>query len=154
LAVSHLDPFLLAAEQSGFAFYLTKGLGSKLHIGGPDPSFFDYNYENVEYHSILEHEYDGKKPSYWMIGDGKIRVNGKIVVSGISTIIDSGTDMILGPMGSVTTIYTDIRHREFRVQAPLQESYVLPCNSKFEDIPEITFSWGAEGKEWPIDRER
>ena len=151
MAVDRLDPFLIAAKQSGFAFYLTKGSGSVLHIGGTDPRYTD---KDIEYHPILEHEYDGQTPSYWMIGDGKIRVNGKIVVSGISTIIDSGTDMISGPMGSVTTIYTNIRHREFSMQDPLQQYFVLPCNSKFDEIPEITFSWGAEGKEWPIDRER
>ena len=133
--------------------YLTKESGSELHIDGiGNTSLFDEN--DIEYHNILELEYEGIKPSYWVIGDGTIKVDGNTVASGISTIIDSGTDMIFGPMGSVTDIYAHIPHRSFSLIPPWRYYHVFPCNSKVEEFPKITFSWGANGKEWTIDLER
>lgn len=143
MAVDRLDPFLIAAKQSGFAFYLTKGSGSVLHIGGTDPRYTD---KDIEYHPILGLADGGLRLSYWAIGNGKIKVGDKIVASGISTIIDSGTDMIFGPTSIVSNIYAAIPFGD-------ATSHVFPCRLPAQQFPKISFSWG-DGKEWTIDRER
>ena len=146
-----LEPLLDAALKqknsdftSGiFAFYLTKEGNSELHIGGTGhPSLFED--KDIEYHDVLESEI----PSYWMIGDGRIEVDSDIITSDISTIIDSGTDMIVGPLDYVKKIYEKIPNSR-RTQTRGRD-YAFPCDAK---IPEITFSWG-NGKKWTMDRER
>ena len=153
MAASHLDPFLSAAlkdTKSGFssgifAFYLTEDFGSELHIGGIDPRCDD---KDIEYHDILKLEDGNKKPSYWAIHNAKIRVNGNIIASKISTIIDSGTDIIFGHKDIVSAIYEKIPFAD-------GANHLLPCHLPATQFPSITISWGDNGKEWTIvDHER
>jgi hypothetical protein len=145
-----LEPFLDAAlkqDDSGFksgifAFNLTKEGDSELYIGGTGDS--NLLEQDIEYHHVL----GSFIPSYWMIGNGKIEVDSKPITAGISTIIDSGTDMIVGPLDYVKKIYEKIPGSH-RTETPGRD-YAFPCDAK---IPEISFSWGG-GKKWTMDRER
>jgi hypothetical protein len=83
-----------------------------------------------------------------MIGNGRIEADGETIVSDKSTIINSGTDMIVGPEDDVVKIYEKIRGAHTTTPGGF---YIFPCDEK---IPEITFSWGEKGKKWTMDRER
>ncbi|KAF8717554.1 hypothetical protein AX14_012159 [Amanita brunnescens Koide BX004] len=82
-----------------------------------------------------------------MIGNGRIEADGETIVSDKSTIINSGTDMIVGPEDDVVKIYEKIRGAHTTTPGGF---YIFPCDEK---IPEITFSWGEKGKKWTMDRE-
>lgn len=172
LADNHYDPFFYAAYQqrtpgfsSGvFAFYLTKG-HSEFHIDGTgNPNLFDT--KRIEYHSVVPLRHDDRlQPIYsnWMIGGGQLKVTYKdddgqvktdVIASGIRTIIDSGTDMILGPAEVVKRIYERIPFSQVIKNSVGLADHVFPCNLPIEgkEFPKITFSWG--GAEWDLSLDR
>ncbi|KAF8349639.1 aspartic peptidase domain-containing protein [Amanita rubescens] len=82
--------------------------------------------------------------------DGNGQVKTDVIASGIRTIIDSGTDMILGPADAVKRIYERIPFSRVIKNSVGLDDHVFPCNLPIEgkEFPKITFSWG--GAEWDL----
>ncbi|KAI0693999.1 acid protease [Cerioporus squamosus] len=139
-ALSHLraNPFFFTAKSQGvvkngvFGFKLGKS-GSSLYLGGTDTSAYS---GSIEYHSV-------SRQAYWQISNGALLLGSKTVVTGLSTIIDSGTTLIYGPPSQVKTFYGSIPNSKvYDASAGL---YSFPCNSAPANV---AFSWG--GKSWTI----
>ncbi|GJJ14502.1 hypothetical protein Clacol_008766 [Clathrus columnatus] len=132
------NPFVNSAFNQGvipsaeFSFKLASN-GSALFIGGADHSKFT---GSIEFHSVID------DTGFWLIGNGSVAVGQKTLISGMSTIIDSGTTDIIGPPSDVAKIYSTIPNATvFDAENGL---YSFPCSS----TPSISFSWG--GRQWPI----
>ncbi|TCD70579.1 Type I transmembrane sorting receptor [Steccherinum ochraceum] len=138
LAQLHAVPFFqnLVQERvissSVFGFKLSATESSSLYLGGTDTTLYTGSLEN---HPITS-------SGYWQISGGSIAVNGRTVVSGFGTIIDSGTAIMYGPPSSVEAVYASIPGS--RVYSATQGLYEFPCNS----VPNVAFSWG--GTSWSI----
>ena len=110
--------------------------GSELYLGGTNEALHD---GPLEYHAAMN------KTGWWEIGGAAVRVNGEEVATGFSTIVDSGTTLVLGPPEQVKALYSRV------CDAKMDEGlglFVFPCNS----TPSVEFSWG--GNNWPISAEK
>ncbi|KAF7307817.1 Acid protease [Mycena kentingensis (nom. inval.)] len=118
-----------------FSFYLAKN-DSELYLGGTNKDRYT---GDIEFHDIAEAD-----SGFWDIGDAKIKVDGKSVLSKpFVAIIDSATTIVYGPPDDVETFYKSIPG------ATLYDStngfYSYPCNSTLE----VAFSWGT-GRDWVV----
>ncbi|PIL36033.1 transporter [Ganoderma sinense ZZ0214-1] len=141
-AISNLkaDPFIQSAiklrllKSGEFAFKLaSKGTASELYLGGANHKLYS---GSLEYHKI------DTSTGFWQLTGAKAYVNGKSVVTGFETIIDSGTTIMYGPPAAVKKIYAAIPGSG--VYDSSQGFYYYPCKK----APTIAFSWG--GKQWTI----
>lgn len=106
---------------------------AELFIGGTDPSQYT---GDIEYHELSSDE------GYWQIGSGTATVEGKVVATGMETIIDSGTSLMYAPAAAVEEFYKAIPgSQEYDTVNGL---WSYPCDS----APSITLSWG--GQQWSI----
>jgi cathepsin D len=120
-----------------FGFYLAPhhGSGSELYLGGTNNHLYT---GDIEYHDV------DTNPGYWKISGGSISVGGKdSVISGIDTIIDSGTTIIYGPPDAVKTFWDAVPGSS--PYSAEQGFYTYPCNQTIH----VSFNWG--GKDWVID---
>ncbi|KAJ3715899.1 acid protease [Lentinula guzmanii] len=119
-----------------FSFFLSPN-GSELYIGGTNSQLYT---GDIEFHDV------NTSPGYWKISDGSISVpSNASVVSGIDTIVDSGTTLIYGPPDAVKTLWASIPGASAYDAEP--GFYMYPCNQTLG----VSFSWG--GKNWNIPDE-
>ncbi|KAF7306471.1 Acid protease [Mycena indigotica] len=139
-AISNLkhDPFFYTAVSNGnvktqqFSFYLAQ-TGSELYIGGTNSKLFT---GAIEFHSV------DASGGFWQATNGKVKIGTSTVVSGIQTIIDSGTTLAYGPPDAVKKIFASVKGSKLFDAS--NGFYSYPCNSP----PQISFNWG--GKDWTI----
>ncbi|KAJ4479071.1 acid protease [Lentinula aciculospora] len=119
-----------------FSFFLSTN-GSELYIGGTNSKLYT---GNIEFHDV------NTSPGYWKISSGSISVSSNSsVVSGIDTVVDSGTTLIYGPTDAVKTFWASVPG-----SSPYEAEsgfYTYPCNQTLN----VSFSWG--GKNWNIPDE-
>ncbi|KAF8182506.1 acid protease [Mycena galopus ATCC 62051] len=119
----------LKSNQFGFSL----AANPELYLGGTDTS---------KYVGALEWHKVDPSYGYWLVPGGSAKVGLSTVVSGFSTIIDSGTTLIYGNPADVYKVYAAVPN-----SAPLAGYpgyYTFPCNK----VPKISFNWG--GKDWVI----
>ncbi|GBE83034.1 Aspartic protease [Sparassis crispa] len=131
------NPFPFAAlsesaiPQGVFSFKLTSD-GAELYMGGADSSLYT---GDIEYHSLSADN------GFWQIGGASVLVNGQTTVSGLDTIIDSGTTLAYGPTATVSQLFQAIPgSREDK-----DGTYTFPCDAQLT----VAFSWG--GNTWAVD---
>ncbi|RDX53186.1 protease [Lentinus brumalis] len=135
------NPFFVTASaqksvnDAAFAFKLASN-GSELYLGGTDASLYE---GAVEYHNV------SSTIGYWIINGASAEVNGKSVVSGFDTIIDSGTSIMYGPPAAVQAFYKAIPNSKLYDESG--GFYTFPCRNP----PQVAFNWG--GKSWTISAE-
>ena len=134
------NPFFFTAESQGrvaaneFAFKLSQ-TGSELFLGGTDSTKFT---GNIEFHGL------SSTNGFWQIGDFCAKVNGENATSsGIQTIIDTGTTIMIAPVADANAFYSKIPGSKALTGGDAG-LYSFPCSH----VPSVTFSWG--GKNWPI----
>ena len=115
-----------------FGFKLASS-GSELYLGGANDELYS---GSLEFHDV------DTSSGFWQLPGAKAYVNGKSVVTGFETIIDSGTTIMYGPPSAVKKLFASVSGSG--VYDSSQGYYYYPCNSP----PTIAFSWG--GKEWAI----
>ncbi|KAI0675130.1 acid protease [Trametes maxima] len=138
----HQSPFFNTAKSQGavkngvFGFKLAKA-GSELFLSGTDSSLYSGLFE---WHPITG------AGGYWQIGGASILIDSQTVVSGFTTVIDSGTSFIYGLPNEVAVFYEAIPGSQ--LYDPALGIYTFPCAS----IPSnIAFNWG--GKSWTLSAE-
>ncbi|CCM02235.1 uncharacterized protein FIBRA_04315 [Fibroporia radiculosa] len=139
-ALSQLDanPFFWTAIDQGavsegvFGFYLSSGT-SELYLGGTDTQYYS---GDIEYHDLTS------SSGFWQIGTASGTINGETAVTGIDTVIDSGTTLMYGPTDAVEDFYNQAGATSLGDGA-----YGFPCDS----FPTVAFSWG--GNTWTISND-
>ncbi|KAM5530525.1 hypothetical protein V8D89_015802 [Ganoderma adspersum] len=132
------DPFFNSAIDQGavyegvFGFKLASS-GSELYLGGANDELYS---GSLEFHDV------DTSTGFWQLAGAKAYVNGKAVVTGFETIIDSGTTIMYGPPAAVKKLFASVKGSG--VYDSSQGYYYYPCNSP----PTLAFSWG--GKQWKI----
>lgn len=105
-----------------FALWLSYSIRPQLHLSWIDEAVYT---GDIEYHQIVN------PGDLWMIENGQIHVNDKIVLSGFMSIIDSGTPFIYGPFEDVKKIYQSLGGLE------IEKRYYFPCRR----LRSVSFSW-------------
>jgi len=114
-----------------FALWLSYSTGPELHLSWIDEAVYT---GNIEYHQIVD------PGDLWMIKDGQIQVNGRSVLSGFMSIIDSGTPFIYGPLEDVAEIYRPLGGEV------IGNRYYFPCRRVWS----VSFTWGSNRQPWYI----
>ncbi|KAJ7752532.1 acid protease [Mycena olivaceomarginata] len=139
-AISNLNknPFFVNANHDGdvdanqFAFYLASS-GSELYLGGTNSDLYT---GEIEYNAV------DSSSGFWQATGASAKVGGSTAVSGIQTIIDSGTTLMYGPAADVKKIFAKVAGS--KVYDSTNGYYSYPCATP----PTIAFSWG--GASWAI----
>ncbi|KAJ7337667.1 acid protease [Mycena albidolilacea] len=139
-AISNLNqnPFFVNADAAGvvdanqFSFYLASS-GSELYLGGTNDDLYT---GDIEFNSV------DSSGGFWQATGGKALVDSATTVSGIETIIDSGTTLIYGPPADVKKIFAKVTGS--KVYDSKNGYYSYPCATP----PTISFNWG--GQNWAI----
>ncbi len=105
-----------------FALWLSYYVGPQLHLSWIDEAVYT---GDIEYHQIVD------PGDLWMIKDGQIQVNGRSVLSGFMSIIDSGTPFIYGPLEDVAKIYRSLGGEV------IENRYYFPCHR----VRSVSFTW-------------
>jgi len=124
-----------AVPENVFGFKLASS-GSSLYLGGTEDKLFT---GDIEYHDL------DASNGFWQIGGANATVGSTTVVSGFSTVIDSGTTIMYGPPSSVKTFYSAIPGS--KLFDSTNGYYSFPCQSP----PSVAFNWG--GQNWEISPE-
>lgn len=133
------NPFFTTANSertvrdNSFGFFLAAN-GSELYLGGTNPELYN---SAIEFHTI------NSTSGFWQIPGASVKVNSTAAVTGVQTIIDSGTTIMYGPPAAVQTLYSKIPGSVL-VDADAG-FYSFPCASD----PKVAFSWGT-GENWEI----
>ncbi|KAI0318418.1 acid protease [Amylostereum chailletii] len=119
-----------ATDSPVFGFKLSDS-GAELYLGGTNSKLYsgDFTYVPVT------------QEGYWQVALDAFSVNGDSVVSSTSSIIDTGTTLIIGDTASVKSVYAQIDGSK----ASDDGTYTIPCD--FSTPVSITFA----GKEFSID---
>ncbi|KAI0645535.1 acid protease [Trametes meyenii] len=137
----HQSPFFNTAVSQGsvkdgvFGIKLAKA-GSELFLGGTDSSLYSGSFE---WHPVVG-------TGYWQTSGASILVDSQTVVSGFTTVIDSGTTFIYGLPDDVAAFYEAIPGSQ--LYNPTLGIYVFPCASAPSSV---AFNWG--GNNWTISAE-
>ena len=139
-AVSSLgqNPFFHTVVSQGavlmpsFSFKLAQD-GPELFLGGTNIDLFT---GLIEWHDLSTHK------GVWEIGNASVSVNGNQTISGINTILDTGTALIYGPSASVNQFYAQI-HKSSPYNSA-QGTFSFPCDAVFS----VSFNWG--GQDWQM----
>ena len=110
-----------------FGFYLASS-GSELYLGGTNSDLYS---GSLEFHDV------DTSTGFWQIAGAKAYVNGKAVVTGFETIIDSGTTIMYGPPAAVKKLFASVKGSG--VYDSSQGYYYYPCSTP----PTVSFSWGG-----------
>jgi len=138
LSAMKQSPFFTTAVQSGavkdatFSIFLDPE-DSELYLGGVNTARFTGDLEWNEVDS---------SSGFWQLPNANALVNGTVVVSGFSAIIDSGTTLMYGPPAVVQEIYANVEGSQLEDESA--GLYSFPCMNE----PKLEFSWS--GKAWPI----
>lgn len=114
------------------------GSNPHLNLGGVDSP---YTPESSEYHQVVVDRFGLIR---WQIGGGSLLVNNQPISQQMITVIDTGSNAIVGPAGFVKTLYQFI-------PGAFQDdegSWLYPCAA---NIPQIGFNWG--GMTWFMSAE-
>ncbi|KAI0318428.1 acid protease [Amylostereum chailletii] len=119
-----------AVDKSVFGFKLSDG-GAELYLGGTNSDLYsgDFAYVPVT------------QQGYWQVDLDAFNVNGKEVVSGTPSIIDTGTTLIIGDTSSVDAVYAKIPGSKDQGDG----AWSIPCD--FSTPLSITFA----GQQFSID---
>ena len=131
----------------GFSFYLAN-TDAQLHFLRTDPKCFKE--DTVERHTALPYLDTHNFLSYWVIGDGVIKINGVPTVTVTRTILDTTTGAIFGPPELVYAFYRKLRESglDFEIQKHGgRDLYLFNCGPLVADI-RISFSWGSLRRDW------
>ncbi|KAJ7178212.1 acid protease [Mycena filopes] len=139
-AISNLNenPFFNTADAAGsvdanqFGFYLAAS-GSELYLGGTNDALYT---GEIEFNAV------DSSGGFWQATGAKAKVGTKSVVTGIETIIDSGTTLAYGPPADVKKIFAAVTGS--KVFDATNGYYSFPCATP----PSISFNYG--GKDWTI----
>ncbi|KAF7375757.1 Acid protease [Mycena sanguinolenta] len=139
-SISNLNenPFFINAANAGdfeanqFSFYLASS-GSELYIGGTDEDKYTGDIEFVSVDS---------SNGFWQATGGKAKVGSTTVLTGIETIIDSGTTLAYGSSSAIKKIFAKVSGS--KLYDSENGLYSFPCSS----VPEISFNYG--GQDWTI----
>ncbi|KAI0308568.1 aspartic peptidase domain-containing protein [Amylostereum chailletii] len=96
-----------------FGFKLSTS-GSELYLGGTNSKLFSGSFTYVPVTT----------QGYWQVNLGAVTVNGKKVVSSTSSIIDTGTTLIVGDTTNVKAVYAQIPGSKSTGGG----TYSIPCN--------------------------
>ncbi|KAI9442983.1 acid protease [Lactarius indigo] len=117
-------------DQQIFSFYLAQQ-GSELYIGGTNPSHYSGNFTYVPVTT----------EGYWQVDFDGVWVNGTQVKQNASTIVDTGTTLILGETDGINALFAKIPGSR-QVDNGL---YTIPCDFN------TPISVGFGGKEFSVD---
>ncbi|KAJ7034475.1 acid protease [Mycena alexandri] len=132
------DPFVMNAKSEGafgvgqFSFYLAN-TGSELYIGGTD---------SKKYTGAIEFNSINTTTGFWEPTNAQAKVGSTTVLTGLQTIVDSGTTLMYCPPAVVQQIYAKVPGA--KVFDAEEGYYSYPCASP----PQISFNYG--GKDWTI----
>ncbi|KAJ7092852.1 acid protease [Mycena belliarum] len=132
------NPFFVTADSAGavaanqFGFYLASS-GSELYLGGSNQDKYS---GEIEFTSV------DSSSGFWQATGAKVKVGSSTAVSGIQTIIDSGTTLAYGPPADVKRLFAKVAGA--KVYDSTNGYYSYPCDSP----PAISFNYG--GKDWTI----
>ncbi|GJJ14497.1 hypothetical protein Clacol_008761 [Clathrus columnatus] len=138
------DPFFITAIKQQkdlsqvFAFKLSDP--ASLYLGGTDKSLYT---GEIEFHTLAD------SGPLWKLAVASVSVGSERVLSGLRTIIDTGSDIILGPPSEVREFYSKIPGNEMCEEAGI-EFYFFPCPPG-ETVPSVSFSWGE--KSWHMSED-
>jgi len=113
------------ADEPVFAFKLAKE-GSELFLGGTNKKL----YKGTPTYVPVTVE------GYWQVQMAAISVAGKDILTNVTSIIDSGTTVVVGDVQGVSDLYSNITGSK-----PVPENpgyYSFPCN----DVPQVSLTFG------------
>jgi len=115
-----------------FALWLSYLIRPQLHLGWINEAIYT---GGIEYHQIVD------PGNLWMIKGGQIQVNGIRVpgLSSFTSIIDSGTPFIYGPLEDVAKIYRSLGG------VVKEKRYYFPCSR----LRSVSITWDNR-KAWYI----
>ncbi|KAJ7243582.1 acid protease [Mycena haematopus] len=139
-AISNLkaNPYFVSADSQGavdanqFGFYLASS-GSELYLGGTNDDLYT---GDIEFNSV------DSSGGFWQATGAGAKVGSTSAISGIETIIDSGTTIMYGPPADVKKIFAKVSGS--KLYDSTNGYYSFPCATP----PKISFNWG--GKDWVI----
>ncbi|KAM6898302.1 pepsin A-like [Lycodopsis pacificus] len=121
--------------QDLFSVYLSSNSeqGSVVTFGGVDPNHYSGSISWIPLSNEL----------YWQITVDSVTVNGQVVActGGCQAIVDTGTSLIVGPQGSISSI------NSFVGASSQNGDYMVNCNS-ISQMPDVTFH--IHGQEFTI----
>ncbi|ESK97458.1 aspartic protease [Moniliophthora roreri MCA 2997] len=118
-----------ATTEPVFAFKLSAS-GSELTVGGIDNSLFSGQLTNIPVTTR----------GFWQVDLEAVSVDGNAVVNGLSSIIDTGTTLIMADNQSVAAFYAAIPGSKDASQTAGPGFFTVPCDS----IPAISLTFGGE----------
>jgi len=123
---------LVSAGQTSepvFAFKLSSS-GASLTVGGTDSSLYsgDFTYAPVT------------QEGYWQVDLDSVNVGGSAAVSSLSSIIDTGTTLIVGDSDSVSQFYSSIDGAQDASSSVGAGYYTVPCDS----IPSVSLTFAGQ----------
>ncbi|KAF7341718.1 Acid protease [Mycena sanguinolenta] len=126
-------PAISVLNQSPCLVSPCRHLARNFTSGGTDAAKYK---GSLEFHSV--------DPSYgyWLVPGAAAKVGSTTAISGVETIIDSGTTLMYGPFDQVSEVYAQIPGAEVFDYSNGFFSY--PCVPE----PHISFNWG--GKDWVV----
>jgi len=112
-----------------FGFKLASS-GSELYLGGADSTMYtgDLTWSPVT------------AKGYWQIDMEAVSANGKTAVKKYSSIIDSGTTLVVGDNDNVATLYAAIPGSTNAFETIGPGFYTFPCATD----PKLTFTFGGK----------
>jgi len=121
---------LLASKQMPepvFGFYIGNNRAGEMTIGGVNSDYYtgDFTFVNL------------KAEGYWEIPLDAVKLNGNVVDTTNSAIVDSGTSLMAGPTASVAAIA-----KKLGAHSILGKEYVMSCKKTFD------MAWTIEGKDY------
>lgn len=116
-------------DHAAFSFKLAEN-GSELFVGGYNADLFR---GNLAYTNVTQ---DG----YWQVELGGVSVNGSHVVGNHSTIIDTGTTLVIGDPRSVNELYSKIPGAMDASEIAGPGFFTIPCDA----IPIVSFAFGEK----------
>ncbi|KAJ7183956.1 acid protease [Mycena filopes] len=131
-------PFFLTAQAQHtvpvgqFAFYLA-ATGSELYLGGTDTK---------KYTGAIEFTGINTTTGFWQAMGGQAKVGGSVVLSGLQTIVDSGTTLMYCQPAATKAIYAKVPGS--KVFDAKNGYYSYPCATP----PQLSFNYG--GKDWTV----
>ncbi|GJJ14496.1 hypothetical protein Clacol_008760 [Clathrus columnatus] len=138
------DPFFVnavnqkAVTEKEFGFRLASP--ASVYLGGTDESL--YNKQTREDYPLSNHA-----DLAWAIGGASILVGADVAISGLETIIDTGTNAILAKHSEVAAFYAKIPGA-YSAEEDGIGFWDFPCSS----VPSVSLTWG--GRSWPISKEK
>lgn len=117
-------------SQPEFAFKLSIDQPSSLFLGGVDDNLFTGSFTEVP---VTEE-------GFWQVDLDSVNVDGQPVVSKQSSIIDTGTTLVLGDSDNVAKFYAAIPGSQDASDTVGEGFFTVPCDK----IPNISLTFGGQ----------